>query len=258
MTSLSEKAEEIGPGNPLPRMPDGLVRDLVHDLIPDARKRKNVSRLEFHTIDPTGADPVQDVDTAVVLNAQAVSIEEQIAAMERQLALQRQEAATQIEAAQRAARIESRQEWEEELEERVDMERARVARVCEEFGKERARYFAEVEGEVVKLALAIAARVLHRETNLDPLLLTAAVRLALEKVADNSTMELHVPVAEVERWREAMAVEAESRVKFVGDERLSAGECILETSVGRVELGVKAQLEEIEKGFFDLLQQRPA
>ncbi|HEV2709769.1 MAG TPA: FliH/SctL family protein [Edaphobacter sp.] len=258
MTSLSEKAEEIGPGNPLPRMPNGLVHGLVHDLISDARKRKSVSRLEFHTIDPTGADPAQDADAAVVLNAQAASIEEQIAAMERHLTLQKQEAVAQIEAAQRAARIESRQEWQDELEERVATERARIAHVCEEFARERARYFADVESEVVKLALAIAARVLHRETNLDPLLLTAAVRLALEKVADNSTMELHVPAAEVERWRDAMAVEAESRVQFVGDERLSAGECILETSVGRVELGVKAQLEEIEKGFFDLLQQRPA
>jgi flagellar assembly protein FliH len=35
-------------------------------------------------------------------------------------------------------------------------------------------------------------------------------------------------------------------------------ECVLETSVGRVELGVKAQLIEIERGFFDLLGQRPA
>lgn len=254
MTSLSEKAEAIGSGNPLPRMPERLL----HDLVFDESKRKNVSRLEFHTIDPTGTDPIQDAETAAVVNAQAVSIEEQIAAMERQLALQTQETAQQIEAAQRAARIESRQEWQEELEERVDLERAQIARLCEEFGKERARYFTDVESEVVKLALAIAARVLHREANLDPLLLTAAVRVALEKVADNSTMELHVPVAEVERWRDAMAVEAESRVQFVGDERLSAGECILETSVGRVELGVKAQLEEIEKGFFDLLQQRPA
>lgn len=254
MTSLSEKAEEIGPGNPLPPMPERLL----HDLVFDARKRKNVSRLEFHTIDPTGADPVQDADTAMILNAQAVSIEEQIAAMERQLTLQKQETAAQIEAAEQGARIESRQEWQEELEEGIALERVRIARACEEFGKERARYFTDVESEVVKLALAIAARVLHREANLDPLLLTAAVRVALDKVADNSTMELHVPVAEVERWRDAMAAEAESRVQFVGDERLSAGECILETSVGRVELGVKAQLEEIEKGFFDLLQQRPA
>ena len=35
------------------------------------------------------------------------------------------------------------------------------------------------------------------------------------------------------------------------------GECVMETSVGRVELGVAVQLEEIEKGFFDLLQKRP-
>jgi flagellar assembly protein FliH len=254
MTLLSESAGNMGSGNTLPGMPERLV----HDLIFDARKKKNVSRLEFHTIDQIGADPIQGADAGVVLNAQAVSIEVQIAAMERQLKLQEQETAQQIEAAQRAARIESRKEWEEELEERVAMERARVARMCEEFGKERTRYFIDVESEVVKLALAIAARVLHRETNLDPLFLTAAVRVVLEKVADNSTMELHVPVAEVERWRDAMAADAESRVQFVGDERLSAGECILQTSVGRVELGVKAQLEEIEKGFFDLLQQRPA
>jgi flagellar assembly protein FliH len=250
MTLLSESAGNMGSGNTLPGMPDRLIHD--------ARRRNNVSRLEFHTMDRLGADPAQDVDTVVVLNAQAVSIEEQIATMERQLKLQEQEVAQQIEAVQRAVRIESRQEWEEELEERVAMERARVARVCEEFGKERARYFTDVESEVVKLALAIAARVLHRETSLDPLFLTAAVRVVLEKVADNSTMELRVPSAEVERWQNAMRVDRESRLQFVGDEHLSAGECILETSVGRVELGVKAQLEEIEKGFFDLLQQRPA
>jgi flagellar assembly protein FliH len=33
---------------------------------------------------------------------------------------------------------------------------------------------------------------------------------------------------------------------------------VLDTNVGRVELGVSAQLEEIERGFFDLMQQRPA
>ena len=50
-------------------------------------------------------------------------------------------------------------------------ERSVVLKACEEFRRERARYFAGVEAEVVKLALAIAARVLHREAKLDPLLL---------------------------------------------------------------------------------------
>jgi flagellar assembly protein FliH len=44
----------------------------------------------------------------------------------------------------------------------------------------------------------------------------------------------------------------------VADERLQAGECVLETKLGTVELGVRAQLEEIERGFFDLLNHRPA
>jgi flagellar assembly protein FliH len=69
---------------------------------------------------------------------------------------------------------------------------------------------------------------------------------------------LRVPAGEVDRWQEVFAANQESALKLVGDERLGAGECVLETNVGRVELGVSAQLEEIERGFFDLLQQRPA
>ena len=44
---------------------------------------------------------------------------------------------------------------------------------CDEFRAERERYFARWRQEVVKLALAIAARVLHREAKIDPMLLQA-------------------------------------------------------------------------------------
>jgi flagellar assembly protein FliH len=243
---ISPSEDQGNAGNSLPGMPERL-----------ARRRNQVARLEFHTMQRAGADPVLDVDSVLPVNSIDMQMQEQVTAMERQLKLLEEQTAARVELAREQARTESRQEWEESLEERVAMERARVARVCEEFGKERARYFAGVEAEVVKLALAIAKRVLHREANLDPLLLLGAVRVVLGKVADNSTVELRVPVAEVESWREVIAAEGESRLQLMGDERLDAGECVLETSVGRVELGVNAQLEEIEKGFFDLLQQRP-
>jgi len=169
---------------------------------------------------------------------------------------QTQQMAARVDAVQSEARAEARRDWEEELEEKVAAERECMLRACEQFRQERARYFAGVEAEVVKLALAIAARVLHREAKLDPLLLTAAVRVALEKVADGSTAVLRVPAAEAELWRGVLATE--SSVQVVGDERLCASECVLDTSVGKVELGVSAQLIEIERGFFDLLQLRPA
>ena len=243
-------SENLCADNSLPGMP---VRLLNGELA-----RKSVSRLEFHVMEQPRAESMQDMDADSALVTTEVLLQEEMVALEGRLNLQTKQIEAQLEAAKQEARTEARKEWEEELEERVALERTRVIRTCEEFGKERTRYFAGVEAEIVKLALAIAARVLHREVKLDPLLLTAAVRVALEKVADSSTTILRVPASEVENWRDAFAAGENSRVELTGDEQLGVGECLLETNVGRVNLGVSAQLEEIEKGFFDLLQQRPS
>lgn len=245
MTSLSEDANFTD-----------TLSEIANKSASNAWNKANVSRLEFHRMHPDGETSEPCSTKQPTFNALEVTMREQVEDMERQLILHQQQAVQQIEAAQREV-IELRQKWEEELEVRIAIEREEVARICERFSEERARYFTEIESEVVRLALAIAARVLHREISLDPLLLTAAVKVVLEKIADNSAMELRVPVAEAERWQMVITAEAESRVQVIGDERMSSGDCILETIVGRVELGVKTQLEEIEKGFFDLLQRRP-
>jgi flagellar assembly protein FliH len=183
-------------------------------------------------------------------------LKNELEALDVKLKSQAEQMPLQMEAVRIEAKTEARREWEEELEKKIAIERERVSMTCEQLGRERAKYFAEIEAEVVKLALAIAARVLHREVKLDPLLLAAVVRIALGKVADDSTTVLRVPTEEVTRWRDVFA--AESSVQVVGDDRLAGGDCVLDTNVGKVELGVNAQLNEIERGFFDLLQQRPA
>ena len=106
--------------------------------------------------------------------------------------------------------------------------------------------------------MAIATRVLHRETVIDPMLLAGVVRVALEKLAGASDVVLRVPADTVERWRTGLLVNPEISIQIVADERMSVGDCVLETNVGKVEFGVSTQLEEIERGFFDLLQQRPS
>jgi flagellar assembly protein FliH len=228
----------------------GVVRMPVRLL---GEERRSVSRLEFYPLERLEVLPEfeQEDETKVFLKGE-------VAALGGRLQSQAEQMCAEMELARSEARVVARREWEKEFEERVAEERSSVLTVCEEFRRERARYFAGVEAEVVKLALAIAARVLHREAKLDPLLLTGVVRVALEKVAEDSTTVLRVPVGAVEMWREVFVVKSESSPRIVGDERLSAGECMLDTNVGRVELGVSAQLEEIERGFFDLMQQRPA
>ena len=214
-------------------------------------ERRGVSRLEFHPLDRP--EIVEEVGTDGV----EVLLTEEVP-LDGQLQSQAERMSAEIEMARSEARAEARGEWEKELEERIAEERALILKACEEFRRERAKYFAGVEAEVVKLALAIAARVLHREAKLDPLLLTGVVRVALEKVAEGSVTVLRVPVSAVEMWKEVFVGSSEALLQIVGDERLSADECVLDTNVGRVELGVSAQLEEIERGFFDLMQQRPA
>jgi flagellar assembly protein FliH len=94
---------------------------------------------------------------------------------------------------------------------------------------------------------------------MDPLLLSGAVRVALEKIQDESEIILRVPAEDVSEWMSRFERGSEGKpIRIVADEKLHDGACVLETIVGSIELGIEVQLAEIERGFFDLLQARPA
>jgi flagellar assembly protein FliH len=134
----------------------------------------------------------------------------------------------------------------------------RLTALVEEFRQGRDRYLAQVEKEVVRLALAIAERILHREAQMDPLFLSGVVRVALGQLADSTEVRLRVPLKEQEMWAEMLRLmpNLPLRPELKVDERMNAGDCTIETHLGSVDIGVRAQLAEIERGFFDLLGQR--
>jgi len=125
--------------------------------------------------------------------------------------------------------------------------------LIESFAQERDRYLQQVEHEVVQLALAVAARILRREAQMDPLLLTGAVRVALGQLSGLTQVRLRVPPAELDLWTEALALLPNLPVKptVVPGEGMRLGDCRIETELGSVDLGIRAQLGEIERGFFD-------
>ena len=221
-----------------------------------AQGTRIVLPLEFHALEDLVAGRTAEIEGVRSAEIEREAADE-LAVMEQRLAAQSAEIETRVEAARREASVEARETIEREYEERVALERAAVLKLIDQFGRERAKYFADVEAEVVRLALSIAARVLHREAELDPLLLQGAVKVALEKVQEESTVTLRVPELQMQKWQAIVAGDHVA-VTVVGDPRLATAESVLETSVGRVELGIKAQLKEIERGFFDLLEQRPA
>ncbi len=128
-----------------------------------------------------------------------------------------------------------------------------LAKLFLDFGMERDRFLQLVEHEVVKLALAVAARILRREAQMDPLLLTSAVRVALGQLAGTTEVHLKVPAAQLELWREAIGLIPNLAMKpnLMAGEGMRIGDCMIESKVGSVDLGVRSQLCEIERGFFD-------
>lgn len=128
-----------------------------------------------------------------------------------------------------------------------------AAELIESFTVERDRYLGAVEHEVVKLALAVAARILRREAQMDPLLLTGAVRVALGQLSGSTPARLRVPEAELDLWREAIALvpNLPARPAVTAGEGMRLGDCVIETELGSVDLGIRSQLGEIERGFFD-------
>jgi flagellar assembly protein FliH len=128
-----------------------------------------------------------------------------------------------------------------------------TSQLIETFAQERDRYLQAVEREVVELALAIAARILRREAQMDPLLLTGAVRVALGQLVGTTQVRLLVPSAELDLWTEAISALPNLAIKptVQSAEGMRLGECVIETELGTVDLGIRAQLGEIERGFFD-------
>ena len=124
-----------------------------------------------------------------------------------------------------------------------------AAAQLENFARDREQYFHAVEPEVVRLALAVAARILRREAIGDPLLLIGAVRSALGQVSGSTEVRLRVPAAELDLWTQAMALVPHLAQKpaVLPGAGITLGECRIETTLGTADLGVRAQLAEMER-----------
>jgi flagellar biosynthesis/type III secretory pathway protein FliH len=145
----------------------------------------------------------------------------------------------------------------ENLEKALAAEAAGVATALSEFARGREMYYQRIEGEVVRLALSIARKVLHRESQIDPMLLTGVVRVALEKIAAGTAVKLRVPASQAQSWISAARSlpERDLNLEVVADDSLSVPSCLIVTEMGSTNVSWEAQLEEIERGFLDLLAQ---
>ena len=142
------------------------------------------------------------------------------------------------------------------FQEEVTRERSRIDGMLSAFQQERNEYYSKVEVQLVHFALAIAAKILHREAQVDRMVVAGLVKVMVEKLQQGTKVTVRVRPEAAESWRHYF--HDNSTMQIVEDFSLQSTDCVFETEVGTAEVGLDAQLKEIEKGFFDLLAQKPA
>lgn len=161
-----------------------------------------------------------------------------------------------------AAREQGRREAEAalraDLQQAIQAEREAIAAAIQDFDRQKDAYYRGIETEIVQLALAIARKILQRECEIDPLLLSGVVRVALDRLDAETNIELHVPAQSLPQWQNFLDSQRMLIRKpvLIADASLSSGQCRLETELGTTDLGIDLQMQEVEQAFASLLARR--
>jgi flagellar assembly protein FliH len=121
----------------------------------------------------------------------------------------------------------------------------------------RGRLRREAEQDVIRLSVAMARRIVRRELAIDPEAMLGLVKTAVERLELRDVHRVRV------RPEDAAAVTAyiqkiggPARLEVIPDTALERGALLFETERGQLDASAETQLQEIERGFTDLLERR--
>lgn len=127
----------------------------------------------------------------------------------------------------------------------------RLSRSLADLATVRSQVRKTAESDLLKLAIAVARRVIHRELTLDPSSIEGLIRVALEKLESRELCRVRVHPDQEPVIRTLLARFSAAPVELIPDPTLQCGDVLFETAHGTLDGSIEAQLQEIERGFAD-------
>jgi flagellar assembly protein FliH len=129
--------------------------------------------------------------------------------------------------------------------------------IIAELASLRKRTRSEAEDDTMKLAIAIARRVLYRELSTDPDAILGLVKAAFSKLNARETHRLRLSPSDAATVQQHRArLQIPPGLELISDSALSPGSAIFETTRGDLDASVDTQLAEIDRGLTDVLKRR--
>ncbi len=113
----------------------------------------------------------------------------------------------------------------------------------------------ESNHDLVRLAVSIAGRVIHREAAVDPDALGGLIKAAYVKLQSREINRVRMqPVLESLVRKSLEQCGSPNNLVLIADPSLTSGQVLFETSQGILDASVDTQLREIERGLIDRLE----
>jgi flagellar assembly protein FliH len=132
---------------------------------------------------------------------------------------------------------------------------AELARTVAALAQLRSTIYKETQADLLRLSIAIARRILHRELLVSPDILQSIVSVVLDKLDRQEVHRVRVHPAMAARLDQDLKKLSQQRpIQVTPDPTLAPGGCIFETGRGNVDASLDSQLGEIERGLADRLE----
>lgn len=127
----------------------------------------------------------------------------------------------------------------------------KLAASIHESAELRSRLRTQAESDLVKLAIAIARKIVGREINTDPEAIAGLVRVCLEKLRVQEVLRVRLHPDYKSKVAESLARLGATQVEVMADPAADRGAVVFETTRGNLDASVETQLREIERGLTD-------
>lgn len=141
-------------------------------------------------------------------------------------------------------------EVENEITRTIDPWHEQLAETIVEINNLQAAITTRAERELIRLAIEIAKKVVHREVTIDNEIVMTLARIGISRMQNRVAATIHLhpdDFAYVTTHRENL--EAGHALELVEDRSIGRGGCLVQTEMGDVDTRIEQQFAEIERAF---------
>ena len=182
-------------------------------------------------------EPVADPAQLAQLNARVQELESLLKLKEQQA----------YQAGMQAGAARVNEQHAASLEEAVN----RLGKTVQELAGFKSKLRREAEEDLLRLSIAIARRVLHRELRIDEEGLLGVIKAALQRIDGRELQRLRLHPEDATALGDKLEAICNRKVEIEADRTLSRGSAIFETTRGDLDASVDTQLSEIERGLIE-------